>query len=79
MNSFDITMTSYFLYNFIAINLDEVTRFSNLVLNLKSLAKSFPKMYYLSISINGMESYDQSVFFYCNHIPMMSMSRDICL
>ena len=34
-------MTSYCLYNFIAINLADVSRFSNLVLNLKVLTKSF--------------------------------------
>ena len=37
-------MTSYFLYDFV-INLADVSRFSNLVLNLslKVLSKSFPK------------------------------------
>ena len=46
MNSYDITMTSYCLYNFIAINLADVSKFSNLVLKLKVLTKSFPKVYY---------------------------------
>ena len=44
-------MTPYCLYNFIAINLADVSRFSNLVLNLKVLTKSFPTMYYMSLSI----------------------------
>ena len=47
INSYDVTMMSYCLYNFIVINLAEVSRFSNLVLNLKVPTKSFPKMYYL--------------------------------
>ena len=48
-------MTSYFLYNCIVINLTNVNRFSNLVLKLKVPTKSFPKMYYLSISIDSKE------------------------
>ena len=43
MNSYDVTMTSYCLFNFIVINCADVSRFSNLVLNLKVLTKSFPK------------------------------------
>ena len=31
MNSYDVTMTSYCLYNFIVINLANVSRFSDLV------------------------------------------------
>ena len=38
-------MTSYYLYNFIVINLADISRFSNLVLILKVLTNSFPKMY----------------------------------
>ena len=34
-------MTSYCLYNSIVINLADVSRFSNLVLNLKVLTKAF--------------------------------------
>ena len=44
MSSYDVTMTSYCLYSSILINLAEVSRFSNLVLNLNILTKSFPKM-----------------------------------
>ena len=43
MNSCDVTMTSYCLYNFIVINLAEVSSFSNLVFNWKALTKSIPK------------------------------------
>ena len=48
----DVTMTSYFLYNSFTITLDDVSRFSNLLSKSKALTKSFPKLYYLSISIN---------------------------
>ena len=48
----DVTMTSYSLYSCFAINLADVSRFSNFVLKSKALTKSFPKMYHLSISIN---------------------------
>ena len=34
---------------FIVINLADISKFSNLVLNFKS----FPKIYYLSIQLNG--------------------------
>ena len=37
-------MTAYCLYTFIVINFDDNSRFSNLVLNLKVLTKSFPKL-----------------------------------
>ena len=43
-------MTSYCLYNFIAINLADVSRFFNLVLNSKVPTKGFRTMYYLSLS-----------------------------
>ena len=42
---------SYFLYNPILINLADFSISLNLVLKLKVLTKSFPKMYYLSILI----------------------------
>ena len=40
MSSYDVTMTSYCLYNSIIINLADVSRFSNLVLNLKVPTKN---------------------------------------
>ena len=41
MNSSDVTMTSYCLYNIIVINLADVSRFSNSVLNLEEVTKEF--------------------------------------
>ena len=56
-------MTSYSLYNSIAINLADVhvSRFSNLLLISNVLTKSFPKMYYLSIEPKVMTSYVFSI------------------
>ena len=36
-------MTSYCLYNSIVINIADISKFSNLVLNVKILTKNFPK------------------------------------
>ena len=45
MNSYDVTMTSYCLYNSIVISLADISRFSNLLLNLKVviLPRAFQK------------------------------------
>ena len=56
-------MTSYFLYNSIVINLADVSRISTLVLNMKVLTKSFPKMYYLSIPSTEWKVMASFVFF----------------
>ena len=50
-------MTSYCLYNFIVMNYADVSGFLSLVSRLKVLIKSLSKMYYLSVSVNGTESY----------------------
>ena len=46
------------LYNLIATNLADVSRFSNLVSKLKELTTGFTSMYHLSNFINLAESYD---------------------
>ena len=38
----EINKISYILYNLIALNLDDVSRFFNLVSKLKLLPKTFP-------------------------------------
>ena len=62
-------MTSYCLYNFIVINLADVSRFLNLVLK-NVLFVNFHQL-------NG--KLWLVLHFYCNHIPNMGMSRDVCL
>ena len=63
MNSYDFTMMSYCLYNFIAINDADVSKFSNLVLKLKVLTKSFPKMYYYQFPSTERKAMASFVFF----------------
>ena len=72
-------MTSYFLHNFIVINLAEVIRFSNLVLNLKVLTKSFPKCIICQFPSTERKVMASFVFFIVNHIPNMGISCNVCL
>ena len=53
MSSYDVTMTSYCLYNSIVINLADVSRFSNLVFNLKVLTKSKNVLFVNFHQLNG--------------------------
>ena len=56
-------MTSYSLYNFITINLVDVSRFSDLLLKSKVLSKSFPKCIMFPFPSTGLKVMTSYVFF----------------
>ena len=55
-------MSSYCLYNFIAINFADISRFSNLVLKLKVLTKSVSKLIFCQIPSTELKVMASFVF-----------------